>query len=93
MSRTLSERAVLELLEGDVEVIERLEALGYIRRPRAPELTAEEAECARVARTLVRELDVNWAGVDVVLRMRAEMLAMRRQVAELVALLRSHERR
>jgi hypothetical protein len=51
-------------------------------------LAVEHLETARIVRTLVHELEVNWAGVEVVLHMRSELLATRRQVSELAQLLR-----
>jgi hypothetical protein len=77
---------VLHVVEGDEPFYERLCAEGLIPRDEAA-LEAAHLELARVAHTLVHELDVNWPGVDVVLRLRAELIASRRQVAELLALL------
>jgi hypothetical protein len=38
-----------------------------------------------IARTLVRELDIDWPGVDVILRLLAELARARRRIAELEA--------
>ena len=84
------ERA-LAVIEGDAELIEQLVALGLCER-RDDGFSVEEVELMRVARVLVRELDVNWPGVEVILRMRDELLATQRQVAELLDLLRARER-
>ena len=46
---------------------------------------------ARVVGTLIHELDVNWAGAEVILRMRSEIVATRRQVVELLALLQARQ--
>ena len=51
-------------------------------------LAPSHLETARVVRTLVQELEVNWAGVEIVLRMRTELLGTRRQLDELAAVLR-----
>ena len=51
-------------------------------------LVPEHLEIVRVARTLVHELDVNWAGVEIVLRMRSQLVATRRQLDELAEILR-----
>lgn len=48
----------------------------------------EHFETTRVVRTLVHELEVNWAGVEVVLNTRAQLVATRRQLDELAALVR-----
>lgn len=42
-------------------------------------LSSEEIEKALLARTLVEDMEVNLPGVEVVLRMREQMLEMRRQ--------------
>jgi hypothetical protein len=36
----------------------------------------------------VRELNVNWAGVEVVLHMRSQLIEMRRQLSELAQIVR-----
>ncbi|MBN2514781.1 MAG: hypothetical protein JXC33_01975 [Deltaproteobacteria bacterium] len=40
---------------------------------------ADEVEKLRLAKILVEEMDVNLPGVDIILRMRQDMLAMRKQ--------------
>jgi MerR family transcriptional regulator/heat shock protein HspR len=47
-------------------------------------ISADDADNARVARLLVDELDVNLAGVEVIVRMRAEMIAMQRQFGKIL---------
>lgn len=42
-------------------------------------LSADELEKALLARTLVEDMEVNLPGVEVILRMREQMLEMRRQ--------------
>lgn len=54
-------------------------------------LSREHVETARVAHTLVQELEVNWPGVEVILRMRTELIATRRQIAALAQLLRERQ--
>lgn len=81
---------IIALLEGDEGLYQELEGSGFVPRDEAA-LSAEHLELARVARTLVRELEVNYAGVEVVLRMRAELMATRRQMHELLRLLRERE--
>ncbi len=44
-----------------------------------PLYSRDEMEMLRVAKVLMDELDVNLAGVDIILRMRRQMLAMRNQ--------------
>jgi hypothetical protein len=79
------ERLIESVLEGDQEVIDALVDSGFIESVR--ECTVVDVEVARVARTLWRELDVNWPGVEIILRMRQELLATRRQLAEVLAAL------
>jgi hypothetical protein len=91
MTRQDMADALLSLLAGDLELHERLFESGLV--PRAPaELHQEHLETARVVHTLVHELEINWPGVEVILRMRSELVATRRQVAELAELLRSRRR-
>jgi MerR family transcriptional regulator/heat shock protein HspR len=47
-------------------------------------LTARELETIRVARILVEEMDVNLPGVEVILRMRQNMMDMRRQFDDIL---------
>ena len=61
---------------------------GAMRQIRADELGPAFKMMARVARVLLRDLDVNLAGVEVILRMRTEMLALRAQFTEVLTNLR-----
>lgn len=45
--------------------------------------------CRTCTHTLVQELELNWPGVEIVLRMRGELIDMRKQVAELLSLLQA----
>ena len=47
-------------------------------------VSADDADKARVARLLMDELDVNLAGAEVIVRMRAEMIAMQRQFGKIL---------
>jgi len=85
MTREL--KVLFELLGDDADLLELLYEVGALRRD-AERLEETEIEAALVARTLVRELDVNAPGVEIILRMRAELIAQRRQVGELLALLK-----
>jgi hypothetical protein len=82
---TLSLDELLGLLDHDRELLEQLFDAEIL--PRGDSFADEEAEHARVARTLVRELEVNWPGVEIILRLRSELIATRCQVADLVRLL------
>lgn len=75
------------LLAGDSELYAQLCEAGLVPTEDAA-LQPEHLETARVVRTLVHELEVNWAGVEVVLRMRSQLVATRRQLSELAVLVR-----
>jgi hypothetical protein len=82
---------LLTLLGGREDLLEQLMQEGLLPRDEAA-LTVDHAELARVVHTLSQELDVNWAGVEVILHMRSELIATRRQVGLLVELLRTRPR-
>ena len=82
---------LLRLLEDDREVIEWLCEAGLIA-PCEGRVARREADEARVAHTLVRELEVNRQGVEIILRMRRELIATRHQMIELVELVRRTRR-
>lgn len=75
----------------DAEFVDVLESEGLIHVERTPEgervLSPADAERVRVARTLMRDLDVNLAGAEVILHMRETMQAMQRQFEEILVLL------
>lgn len=77
----INTETLLELLEGDVELLEELTTHGIIAKD-AEFYSSEEVEAVLVSRTLVRELEINWAGVDVILRMRRQLLVTRLRLAQ-----------
>ena len=68
------------ILAAELEAL-AVEELIQIKRTVDEELVVsiEDVEKARVAHLLMSELDVNLAGVEVIVRMRSEMIAMQRQ--------------
>lgn len=82
MRPTDLERLIESVLEGDREVLEALAESGLIEPGHG--YTVVDVEVARVARTLWRELDVNWEGVEIILRLRQDLLETRRQLAEVL---------
>jgi hypothetical protein len=93
MSQSDDLERLLALLGGDRDLLEQLRQAGFL--PREPaRLSPEHAELARVAHTLVHELEVNWAGVEVALHLRGRLIALEAQMSELVVVLnrRSRER-
>lgn len=79
------------LLAGDLELYAQLCEAGLVPRDDAA-LVPQHLETARVVRTLVHELEVNWAGVEVVLHMRSQLMATRRQLVELATIVRALQR-
>ena len=81
------DQILLELLGGKGDLLERLREAGL-----APEedeaLGPHHADTARVVRVLAEELEVNWEGIEIIVRLRGELVASRRQLAELLILLR-----
>ncbi|MFQ5698363.1 MAG: chaperone modulator CbpM [Myxococcota bacterium] len=69
---------LLELDEGFVMSLEREEIIQADAPAESEgEFSERMLERARVARELVRELDVNLAGAAIIVRMREQMLEMR----------------
>lgn len=79
--KRLSLAELLEVLGGDESFLEEARQAGLIDEGESYDIVLVER--VRVARTLVRELDVNWPGVEVVLRLREELVTTRHQVARL----------
>jgi MerR family transcriptional regulator/heat shock protein HspR len=73
--------AVLKMERDFLEELEREEIICPTCTEDVPEksLSAYELEKAYLARLLMEEMDVNLPGVEVILRMRENMLSMRRQ--------------
>ena len=70
---------------GELEVYER-EHLITIKRTveNEPVISADDLERARLVALLLRDLEVNLPGAEVIVHMRDEMIAMRRQFAEIL---------
>ena len=71
-----------------VAELERFAAEGLIEIKSTAEeqrvVSVEDADKARVVRLLLDELDVNFAGAEVIVRMRSEMIAMQRQFGKIL---------
>jgi MerR family transcriptional regulator/heat shock protein HspR len=89
----LSLRQLLAALDEDRGLIEMLLEEGLLEPPLERDYTAAELEAARVARVLHRELDVNLAGVEVILHLREQILALRKQMEEILRHLQSERAR
>lgn len=78
------DRDVASILADDLELLEEAFERGLVKARAAGELTEIELERVRIVRVLVRELEVNWAGAEVIVRMREELLATRETLRRLV---------
>lgn len=79
-----SYQQLLELVDGDAELIAVLVEEGEIQCADDAVATVD-VDRVLVARTLLRELEVTWPGVEVILELRASLVAARRRIAELEA--------
>ena len=84
MTTRFTYQHLLALVEGDHELIAHLVEEGLIER-RADDRVLVDVEHVLVARTLWRELDVEWPGIEVILRLRDELAEARSRIAELEA--------
>lgn len=75
---------LLALVEGDRELIVRMLEEGMIEE-RAGDRAVVDVDRVLVARTLWRELEIEWPGIEVILRLRDELAAARQRIAELEA--------
>ncbi len=84
MAKYVKVREVCVQLSLDDATVRQLveEGLVEIRRPTSGDdevLSADDAERLRVISVLMRDMDVNLAGVEVILHMRDELMSLRRQ--------------
>lgn len=89
MSEELTLAELLEVLGGDEPFLEEAREAGLIGDAERYDVVVVER--VRVARTLVRELEVNWPGVEVVLRLREELAVTRQQMQRLAKALEGRE--
>jgi hypothetical protein len=74
---------LVELVDDDHELIARLVEDGVIE-VREGDRVLVDVDSVLAARTL-RELEVDWSGIAIILRLRDELAAARRRIAELEA--------
>ncbi|HEY0985835.1 MAG TPA: hypothetical protein VGD80_02245 [Kofleriaceae bacterium] len=74
---------LVELVDDDHELIARLVEEGVIE-VRDGDRVVVDIDSVLAARTL-RELEVDWSGIAIILRLRDELAAARRRIAELEA--------
>lgn len=76
-------RRLVELVDGDDELIVHLVDEGVIE-PCGDDRVTVDVDSVLAARTL-RELDVDWSGIPIILRLVTELARARRRIAELEA--------
>jgi hypothetical protein len=77
----LTYQHLLELVDGDDELIVRLVEEGIIEQ--RDDVVPVDVDAVLLARTLWRELQVDWAGIEIILRLTTELAAARRRLREL----------
>jgi hypothetical protein len=73
---------LIDLAGGDCELVTRLIDEGVIEQGEHG-FAPEQVDRVLVSCTLIRELEVNLAGVDIILRLRAELANARKRLGEL----------
>ncbi len=73
---------LVELIGGDRELLVLLTEYGILEEG-CQGFDPELVDTVLVSQTLVREFEINGPGVDVILRMRRQLLVTRRRLAEL----------
>jgi hypothetical protein len=73
---------LLELVEGDRELLVELVEHGLIEAT-GDDRALVDVDHVLVARTLWRDLEVDWAGIEVILRLLDELADARRRIAAL----------
>jgi hypothetical protein len=73
---------LVDLVDGDHELIARLVEEGEIEQ-HDETVAMVDVDRVLLARTLVRELEIDWPGVEVILRLVGELAEARRRIAEL----------
>jgi hypothetical protein len=82
---------LLALVEGDDELIARLVDEGLIERN--DNIVSIDVDRVLMVRTLWRDLDVEWPGIEIILRLAGELAEARRRIAELEAALATRDPR
>jgi MerR family transcriptional regulator, heat shock protein HspR len=82
-------KEVVEIFEVDERFLQELEEEDILcpvcrDNPSSKEFSTSELEKIRLAKILVEEMDVNVAGVEIILRMRQMMFEMRKQFDDIL---------
>jgi len=81
---------LLELVDGDHAFIVRLVEEGIIEQ--RDDVMSVDLDAVLLARTLWRNLEVDWPGIEIIVRLTAQLNAARRRVQELEAAVATRER-
>jgi hypothetical protein len=81
---------LLELVDGDHEFIVRLVEEGLIEQ--RDDVMSVDVDAVLLARTLWRNLEVDWPGIEIIVRLTAQLNAARRRVQELEAAVATPQR-
>jgi hypothetical protein len=77
---------LVELVDGDQELISHLVEEGLIER-RGEDRALVDVDHVLIARTLWRELEIDWPGVEVILHLHDRLSQAQARIAELEAAL------
>lgn len=86
MTARFTYQHLLALVEGDQELIAHLVEEGIIEQHGDTDAIVD-VDHVLVARTLWRDLEIEWPAIDMILRIRAQLVEARRRIAELEATL------
>ncbi|MEI9935798.1 MAG: hypothetical protein WDO69_01105 [Pseudomonadota bacterium] len=81
---------LLELVDGDHEFIVRLFEEGLIEQ--REDVMSVDVDAVLLARTLWRNLEVDWPGIEIIVRLTGQLTAARRRVQELEAALATSDK-
>jgi hypothetical protein len=73
---------LVALVGGDAELVERLVDEGVIET-RDSDVVLVDVDRVLLCRTLWRELEIDWAGIEVILRLHDDLSRARERIAEL----------
>jgi hypothetical protein len=82
MKRRITLEQLIELVDGDGAFVSVLIERGVIE-DELEDFGVEDVDRVLASRTLVHEFEVNWEGVDIILRLREQLAQARCRLAEL----------
>jgi hypothetical protein len=90
MIRHVTREQLIAFVEGDADLVQTLIEHGVLHAEREG-FAPRDVERALVCRTLLRELDVNLEGVEIIVHLRERLLAAHLQVRDLLEQLRQRQ--